>query len=92
MTNTKFSRSQIQETPSYTHSRNHVWDGVLDVYLPHKWGRWIEHSLFVLETEGAWCVYSPPSVIRQDRADDTSPINGGGKKVFEIRPETRADA
>jgi hypothetical protein len=32
-----------------------------------------------LETEGSVFAYHDPSVIRQDRADATSPINRGGK-------------
>jgi hypothetical protein len=48
----------------------------------------------MLETEGSWCVYTDPSVIRQDRAvtpmrashNDTSPTSQGRQKTkLEVR-------
>jgi hypothetical protein len=59
-------------------SRICVWDGVLELFLPHSWGRWLEHSFFVRETEGSLYTHGDPSVIRQDRADATS-LNEAGE-------------
>ncbi len=86
MTNTAFSRSRIQGTPSSTHSRERVYNGVLELCLPYAIGE-VASARSWLMTEGS--VYGDPSVSSLDEPDAraTSPINGGDKKVFKTRTD-----
>jgi hypothetical protein len=94
MTNTSFSRTTIQKTPSRTRSQDRVWDGVLDLCLPYCIGE-VASARFWLMTEGS--LYSDPSVLILGGAEARSteqhsvlfcPTSQGRQKM----PETGMDA